>query len=516
MSSPKWSGKSKKYNPNRTFVMSESSPVRRFNPKSTFMPSGFSPKAGTPAASPGVPGGPVPTLGEQVEMLSLYHPPLHPLQYQLYAPTPFRNHLAPPEAHERRAEDLAAPEDLRRELTERNTQTLQIMPAPGLPDHVHTYHSLSPLDLGPGDKERELFGEEVVVTRYKAVSYANARAYVLLRIDNAALHEHENPLQIVNKWRRVQSSAVVGVVEAFTTLSFGTQKPSLVVVYEYYPLSVSLASKEFVAPMSMNTFFYIAVQLAGALQAVHRRGLACRGLVNERYVLLQSGSASGYQRVRLGSLGVPDILGGALSARDCAAAEREDYIDLGRLLTRISARSGLTGPANPAGLPAGLGSPGPQPHNEFTDLLDALSRADKARIDDLLYPYALRAADLANRRIDDLEDVLSQELENGRVFRLLAKIEFVLEGSDPADPRSPLYALHLFRKFVFGQHTEQGRPALNLAHALAALNKLDAGIDENVLLVSADAKTRIILSYKELHQTFAHEFNKKATPESAP
>ena len=42
------------------------------------------------------------------------------------------------------------------------------------------------------------------------------------------------------------------------------------------------------------------------------------------------------------------------------------------------------------------------------------------------------------------------------------------------------YMLKLFRDFVFHQVMEDGRPFLDMAHVIACLNRLDAGVPDKV------------------------------------
>ena len=43
-----------------------------------------------------------------------------------------------------------------------------------------------------------------------------------------------------------------------------------------------------------------------------------------------------------------------------------------------------------------------------------------------------------------------------------------------------------------------GRPVVNLSHVLACLNKLDAGTDERIMLVSRDEQSCLVVSYREV------------------
>ncbi|KAJ1500726.1 PAB-dependent poly(A)-specific ribonuclease subunit 3 [Coelomomyces lativittatus] len=45
---------------------------------------------------------------------------------------------------------------------------------------------------------------------------------------------------------------------------------------------------------------------------------------------------------------------------------------------------------------------------------------------------------------------------------------------------------------------EEGRPSLDLGHVIASLNKLDAGVPDQVVLTSRDDRNYLIVSYAEL------------------
>lgn len=119
-----------------------------------------------------------------------------------------------------------------------------------------------------------------------------------------------------------------------------------------------------------------------------------------------------------------------------------------------------------------------------------------------------------------LEDSLTAqylpELENGRLFRLVSKIGMIYGRPDPSTtgPDVPpaqrnqqgtawsetgeRYFLKLFYEYCFSPVDHEGRPIMNLAHTITCLNKLDAGIDETIQLVSRDESTILITSYKEV------------------
>ena len=104
---------------------------------------------------------------------------------------------------------------------------------------------------------------------------------------------------------------------------------------------------------------------------------------------------------------------------------------------------------------------------------------------------------------DHLEGYLSRELENARIVRLLVKMGFINER--PEFEQNPQwresgdrFLLKLFRDYVFHQVNDMGEPVVDLAHVLSCLNKLDAGTEERIMLVSRDEQACFIVTYKEV------------------
>ncbi len=60
------------------------------------------------------------------------------------------------------------------------------------------------------------------------------------------------------------------------------------------------------------------------------------------------------------------------------------------------------------------------------------------------------------------------------------------------------YLLKLFRDFVFHQCDEEGLPILDWAHIAEALNKVDAGLPEKIVLLSRDEASMLVVSYADI------------------
>ena len=115
-------------------------------------------------------------------------------------------------------------------------------------------------------------------------------------------------------------------------------------------------------------------------------------------------------------------------------------------------------------------------------------------------------------QIDTLSNELMKETENGRLLRLLIKLNMILERAELlGDTRwaetADRYLLSLFRDFVFHQVTETGAPNVDWGPLIEALNKLDAGTEEKVVLLSRDEASMLVVSYADVKRCLGASWN---------
>lgn len=244
-----------------------------------------------------------------------------------------------------------------------------------------------------------------------------------------------------------------------------------------------------------------ACQLASLLRVVHDAGLAARCLEPSKVL------CTGQHRVRLNACAVWDVLGYQAAAPPGAAAthQAEDWQALGRLLLCVACHSAAAAATD--AVAASLAQVRKGYSAALHGFLETLlAPRDSAHADDVwavLAPHLADELGSALHQPDVLEASLMRELENGRLVRLLCKLQMVwenpaLERDTPWSETGEKYVLGLFRDMVFHAVTEQGRPALDLSHVLVHLNKLDAGIDETLMLTSRDELTCVMVTYAEL------------------
>nr|POE86425.1 pab-dependent poly(a)-specific ribonuclease subunit pan3 [Quercus suber] len=450
----------------------------------------------------------------------------HPLNYHLYASIgPKREKTAP---YQRVSSDFFIPDDLREDLQRKSEATLQTFANSTLPQSVEYFHSLVALDT-KNHKGPSTFDYPSWV--YKATSSRDGHTYALRRIEGYRLTS-EAAIRSIHAWKRISSASVVRVHDAFTGRWFGDS--SLIVVTDYHPLAQTVAEKyspttrlgvagrAHSQALPEQELWGFLVQLASALNAIHDLGLAAQALTPSKVLITSK------NRLRLNCCGVLDVVRHDRH-RPKHELRRTDLEDLGRLMLGIATRN----PTAYQSAEKALQTVGRIYSERFRACLSWLltppSTDDAAQGDDYsINTLLVNIADKLVATVDNtlhLEDELTtdmmRELENGRLVRLLAKLNVILERPDPnssaaansaaATLNQPSaawsetgerYYLKLFRDFVFHQVDHDGKPILDLGHIVTCLNKLDAGIDEKIQLISRDEQNVLVLSYKEVKRGF--------------
>ncbi|KAL1800979.1 hypothetical protein ACET3X_001321 [Alternaria dauci] len=438
-------------------------------------------------------------------------------------------------AYQRTAHDFFIPDGLREELQKKADIARQVAPNSTLPV-IEQFHSLFCLDMSP-QKNTAPFGYASWI--YKAVSSKDGKTYALRRLENFRLTS-ETAIRSAQPWKRVLNGSVVTIHEAFTTRAFGDS--SLILVTDYHPNSKSLADEHFKPvqrfhgrqPASSHVpeqvlWGYI-VQIASALKAIHGSGLAAR-LITPSKILLTSKN-----RVRLNACSIMDIVQFD-NARPVPELQADDLVQLGRLILCIANNNAtahlqmqksmdyitrsytarlkecvqwLLNPQPAPGAPSSPTTPAPM-QKDIDTFLGGIADQFASVFDSELHAQ------------DTLTVNLGKELESSRLVRLLVKLNMINErpeldasqnmpGNSGPNPSSvwaetgERYYLKLFRDYVFHQVDANGHPVTDLAHVLDCLNKLDAGTDEKIPLVSRDEQNVLIVSYREVKRALESAF----------
>ncbi|RKU40338.1 PAB-dependent poly(A)-specific ribonuclease subunit 3, variant 2 [Coniochaeta pulveracea] len=444
--------------------------------------------------------------------------PLAPPQYHLYAPIgPYREDLLP---YQRVTHDFFISERLRDELQKKSHATLQTMPNSPLPQ-LEKYHSLFPLDTS-NRKNTAIFGYPSWV--FKAVSSKDGKYYCLRRLEGYRL-TNEKAIHAAREWKKVINANVVTFHEAFTTRVF--QDSSLIFCHDYHPLAQTLYEHHFATPqphprgrglgpvaIPENVLWSYISQLSNALRAIHHAKLAARCLDMTKIIITDK------NRIRLAATAILDVVQfEATQPRPVADLQQEDLVQFGKLMLALASSTPQADHVN-NNIQRYMDS---LPMKYSASLAEAISwlisppaPGDKTKhIDTFISNIAMHvmnSADQALRASDSLTSELTRELENGRLVRLLCKLNTITERGEYAgevawSENGERYPLKLFRDYVFHQVDDQGRPVLDLGHMIRCLNKLDAAAEDRITLVTRDEQSVFVVSYKDLKLLLDRSFN---------
>ncbi|WWC86744.1 uncharacterized protein L201_001622 [Kwoniella dendrophila CBS 6074] len=472
----------------------------------------------------------------------MHQPIRRPLDQHLYvSPLP---HISNPPISHHPLHSFFISDDLRRTLQSKHDLTYlgtQSGSTPGLPTELGIYHSLRIIDnlnhiqLPPNNQNppSKVYIHPAPV--YKAVSSVDGNVYCLRRIEGYKL-VNETAFNAIDTWRRMRHPNIVGLREAFTTKAFNDN--SLILVYDYHPLSTTIWDEHLIPnpnlqpppnpppanqnqnqnqnpitgkgrtglPIQERVLWSYITQIANALKAIHSSGLAARNLDPSKILI------TGKNRIRLNGCGVWDVL--AFDATTHVGVfQQEDLVSFGKLI--ISLCCDFFQPGQHPALPLDhiQRNYSPDVKNLVMFLISKpspLKSVDEAI--KIMGPRILNELDAMQNYADTLESDLGAEMENGRVVRLLSKLGFINERAEfELDPRwsdtGDRYILKLFRDYVFHSVGVDGKPILDLSHVLTCLNKLDAGLDERIMLVSRDDQSCLVVSYREIKNCIEAAFN---------
>ncbi|KAJ5490955.1 PAN2-PAN3 deadenylation complex subunit PAN3 [Penicillium diatomitis] len=463
-----------------------------------------------------------------------------PVQYHLYAP--IGPHTQNTLAYQRNVHDLFLPNDFREELQKKSAAALQTLPNTTLPAQVDYFHSLVPLDLSH-QKNAATFGYPSWV--YKAQSSKDGNFYALRRLEGKSIWPGEEPrsctcrgslgslflgfrltnekaIRSVQAWKRICSGSIVTVHDAFTSRSF--QDSSLIFVTDYHPLSKTLAEQHLGAGNRFqgrqnNThipeqiLWGYMTQIANALKTLHSNGLAARVLEASKVLL------TGKNRIRLNGCAILDVVQFD-TQRTVVDLQRQDLVNFGQLMLTLGANS-PTVMHNPTKATEHFTRAySPQLKNSVFWLLNGLQKDQERTIDLFITGISsqlMSTFDSALHLDDQLTSDLSRELENGRLVRLMTKLNFINERPEYEHDRQwaetgERYFLKIFRDYVFHQVDGSGDAVIDLGHVLSCLNKLDAGSDEKITLISRDEQSCFIVSYKEVKKALESSFQALMKP----
>lgn len=350
---------------------------------------------------------------------------------------------------------------------------------------------------------------------YKAQSSSNGHFFALRRIEGFRLTS-ELAIRTVQSWKHIMSASIVRIIDAFTNRNFGDS--SLIFVTDYHPLSKTLAEHHHIGQIRHargrthpeqvpeTVLWSYVVQIASALKTIHSNGLAARVLDPSKILV------TGKNRIRLNGCAILDVVQYENQV-PMAHLQRQDLINFGLVILSIGANVPDASQNFARAMDQFKRLYKPDLQNAIVWLYSAIQNQDKT-IDQFLTHIASHMITAFNGALhldDSLYSEFGREVENGRLFRLMAKLNFINERPEFDHDRQwsengERYFLKLFRDYVFHQVDAQNHPHIDLGHVLTCLNKLDAGTDERITLLSRNEDSCFIVTYRELKKALESAF----------
>ncbi|VDK71156.1 unnamed protein product [Onchocerca ochengi] len=349
---------------------------------------------------------------------------------------------------------------------------------PDIPQNVEYFQNLVPLEnvkFVGGHMERGIIGSHIT-TVYKAINGRDGMPYCLRRIHNFRVNTMKQ-LSLADNWKKLMHVNIVQLRDVIQTRQFGDHCSS-----KLGPIANLSGGGPVVQESLMWSYI---VQLSSALRAIHSAGMAARTVDPSKIIVFDKTK----QQDDLNGLGRVLI---ALAMGSLHAIRREN---ISNSISIISQQC-TTDLKNIITLLLQASTQRPHSINEVMPMIGARFYAQ------------LETTQMKN---DLLENELSKELENGRLFRLLCKLNTITERAEFQMDMSwsetgDRYLLKLFRDYLFHQITETGKPWIDMAHIVTSLNKLDAGVNEKIQLVSRDGENVLVVSYTDLRRCLENAF----------
>ncbi len=383
-----------------------------------------------------------------------------------------------------------------------------------LPATIGPFHSLAPLDDATRDTTITFFGFPSPV--FRARHQGDGQLYALRALKNFRPSSNGS----LERWKEVRHPSIVSLQQAFWTEQTGDLQ--MWFVYDFHPAARTLEMAHLVpgtaTPFNEEILWSYICQLVSALRAIHAQGLACRCIYPSK-VLVTSRN-----RLRINGVGISDVI--HFDPTKIPLQQLDDLVSLGKLIMCLACRSAAAAQNVQRSLEL-IGSAYSADLKSLIFFLLSKGSGYVPTIEDVISRISMRMSlqlDSAFLWSDAVETQLSAELDNGRLFRLAAKLGMINErpefDMDPSwSETGDRYLLKLFRDYVFHQVREDGSPVVSIGHVVDSLNRLDAATPDKIPLVSRDHKTVLLCSFKDLHKAVDDCFGelvKKQTPAKTP
>ncbi|KAJ6253275.1 deadenylation complex subunit pan3 [Anaeramoeba flamelloides] len=378
-----------------------------------------------------------------------------------------------------------------------------------IPIKIQTYHSFYPLE--PTLEMKSQFRRKDAIfpfdrVCFRATNENDGYQYAASIIHNSSL---TNGKEKINVWKSIKHPNIITFHEAFDLTEF--KEISTFFIYDYHPNAKTLEKHHIIEQNTITEqiLWKYIVQLVTAIKYIHSKKLTCENLTPSKILIIKKR----FHRIKLNYLGLPQILM-VNSKKSLKELQEEDLISLGKTILSLICGVQTIENLNDS-IKLVLKS---NYSTKLKDLIKYLLMYENSQESPTIGKIVLMIND---EILNHLETVyqendlttrqLEKEVDNGQKLNLLFKLLSIVEKPNLLKDKTwsttgNRLLLQLFKDSCFHQVDENNVPVIDYSHVMESLKKLDAGLNENLLLYTKDEKSLFVVTYNELKDCLEKSF----------
>ncbi|KAJ3431888.1 deadenylation complex subunit pan3 [Anaeramoeba flamelloides] len=344
---------------------------------------------------------------------------------------------------------------------------------------------------------------------FRATNENDGYQYAASIIHNSSL---TNGKEKINVWKSIKHPNIITFHEAFDLTEF--KEISTFFIYDYHPNAKTLEKHHIIEQNTITEqiLWKYIVQLVTAIKYIHSKKLTCENLTPSKILIIKKR----FHRIKLNYLGLPQILM-VNSKKSLKELQEEDLISLGKTILSLICGVQTIENLNDS-IKLVLKS---NYSTKLKDLIKYLLMYENSQESPTIGKIVLMIND---EILNHLETVyqendlttrqLEKEVDNGQILNLLFKLLSIVEKPNLLKDKTwsttgNRLLLQLFKDSCFHQVDENNVPVIDYSHVMESLKKLDAGLNENLLLYTKDEKSLFVVTYNELKDCLEKSFEEK-------
>ncbi|KAJ6254196.1 deadenylation complex subunit pan3 [Anaeramoeba flamelloides] len=378
-----------------------------------------------------------------------------------------------------------------------------------IPIKIQTYHSFYPLEPTLEMKSQFRRKDEVFPfdrVCFRATNENDGYQYAVSIIHNSSLTKGKEKIHV---WKSIKHSNIVTFHEAYDLTEF--KEISTFFIYDYHPNAETVEKHHIIEQNTITEqiLWKYIVQLVTAIKYIHSKKLTCENLTPSKILLIKKQ----FHSIKLNYIGLPQILM-INSKKSLKELQEEDLISLGKTILSLICGVQTIENINDS-IELVLKS---NYSTKLKDLIKYLLMYENSQESPTIEKIVLMINDDILNHLENVyqeNDItscqLEKEVDNGQILNLLFKLLSIVEKPNLLKDKTwsttgNRRLLQLFKDSCFHQVDENNLPVIDYLHVMESLKKIDAGMNENLLLYTKDEKSLFVVTYNELKDCLEKSF----------